>query len=174
MQRDGNMAFSSLTFLTCTDKANLHAKEKTMRPTFIQSHTTLFYVFTASKEKKTTYNSHGLTNCHGVSYTHDQTSSRRCKGLGHASTTRRQTLNSRLANIIAFWETRNEAGQPETGLGEQRIGSLFRAYVSIELRWGLPPVFLHAFLALLKANYCPHFPFFAWVYRWHQIWMGWP
>ena len=85
--------------------------QKTYKDHSRQPKQTLIYVFTTSKGKKTTHNSPGLTNCHGDSYTHDQTSSRRCKGLGHASTARGQTLNSRLANRIAFWATRNEVGR---------------------------------------------------------------
>ena len=134
-------------------------KEKTMRQTFIQSHTTLIYMLTASKGKKQHKTSHGLTNCHGDSYTHDQTSSRRCKGLDHAtSTTRRQTLNLRLANKIAFWATKNGVGRPEIGLGEQRIGLLFRVYVSVELRWGLLFLFCACLLSPLNSPKRLSFP----------------
>ena len=132
-------------------------KEKAMRPNFIQSHTTLIYVFTASKGKKTIHNSPGLTNCHGDSYTHDQTSSRRCKGLGHASTTRGQTLNSRLANRIAFWVTKNEAGRPKRGWVNKGLVCYFEVcfYKASAKFFYLPLAhFLPPFIGSLVLSFC--------------------
>ena len=68
--------------------------------------------------------------------------------------------NREIMDGAAVGKQEKELGELKLVLGEHENGFSFGAFLQGFARLSFPSS-LHAFLALLKANYCPHFPFFA-------------